>query len=845
MSVSLASNAEFAQRGVSRSDILNQLNFTLIERRGRIFVKVSSRKRITAPYLNFILRLSTPEGIVSREYAIFLDPPGKSKKKSVNSAGGQGKPYRPAVAKPTARSNQRSTAARSASAPSSTAGAGRYGPIRNGETLWSIANHTRPAGVSVRAMLKAIKRANRRKLSRGLMTGSYLVIPTFDGQPAYNGGYAPMPPSVAKQKARKKQARKTRKSKVAAQKARKRYNKNKRKRNTQQRKKHTQRNVKKQTAMRPQVAKKAPAVPAVTDLPKPTLPTPDTGDVSVPDVLPPAIIPPAETVPNATENGGVAAIEPAAPSVVAQQKSPKVPDPAGVAMADVPQPDVPPVAVAPELAGAGSGVGDTVGAEDDISDLLNAETGGIPIDPVTGEVKVPPVDVGDGLAAEVAQPPVKAKTPAVPATDVTADGSVTPKADAAMPPPVEDKPAVLEQPTAQANDKPAAKPSKPKPVKKQPEPTIVDQLMDNAPLIGGGVGGIAALGGLAWFALRRRKQKQDTPVLTEESMPVLLGEDDDFDELNDLSEWDDDDSDDLDELNDLDELGDFDDELDDSLEDDSPAIPGLGVFSPQTDDGGDVLEVNGDNDDLLADDDFDMDFDDGMADMDFDADAGTDVEASDDIAAVEAPEEEDTSLDFSFGDDVFDFDEETTDSADEASGIAADDSASLDFDTDEDADTSLDFSFDDDDALPEASAVEKADEPLDDFEDFSFESLQSSMSDEPVSAADSSAGDNLDLSFDLSKDEPASSDDAMSLDFSLDELSMADSDDKPALDLNVNESAEPSAEIVSSMQMKLDLANSFLSIGQEGRARDLLEEIASKGSEEQVEKAKSLLETID
>ncbi len=208
MTVALANSAEFSKRGVQRSDVLNQLNFSLVERGGRYYVNVSSKKQIAAPYLNFILSLSTPEGIVSREYAIFLDPASAStsKKKRPNKSSASHSPYRSKKTAHASRtkakrqpvSNQKS----SAGTPVASLKGGKYGPVRKGETLWSIASYTRPStSVPVRDMVAAIKRANPRTLSRGLPAGVMLTIPTLSGHKAYAGGYAPLP-KAAKQKLR-------------------------------------------------------------------------------------------------------------------------------------------------------------------------------------------------------------------------------------------------------------------------------------------------------------------------------------------------------------------------------------------------------------------------------------------------------------------------------------------------------------------------------------------------------------------------------------------------------------------------------------------------------------------
>lgn len=191
MSVTLAPNAEFSKRGVQRSDILNSLRFSLVKKKGRTYVRVSSTKRISIPYVNFILQLNTPEGIVSREYAIFLDPPKTSKRiksktrktpvYSKKKTNGQSKSVQP-------RTQRADRTASSRLAVSSSRG-GRYGPVKRGETLWSIAKYTRPSTqVPVRDMVNAIRAANPRTLAGTLPAGVILNIPTIKGYSAYQGG---------------------------------------------------------------------------------------------------------------------------------------------------------------------------------------------------------------------------------------------------------------------------------------------------------------------------------------------------------------------------------------------------------------------------------------------------------------------------------------------------------------------------------------------------------------------------------------------------------------------------------------------------------------------------------
>lgn len=107
--------------------------------------------------------------------------------------------------------------------------------------------------------------------------------------------------------------------------------------------------------------------------------------------------------------------------------------------------------------------------------------------------------------AKPAEPQKAAAQPAAaPKTDLKAGAPEAKKDGEAAPAPAE-KPAVAESKPA---PKPAPKP-KPKPVAPPPpppEPSIMDMVMDNLPVIGGGVGALV-LGGLGFAALRRRRAR--------------------------------------------------------------------------------------------------------------------------------------------------------------------------------------------------------------------------------------------------------------------------------------------------------------------------------------------------
>lgn len=73
--VTLASAEAFAKAGVERVFFLNDLRFTPVIRGSRAVVHIESHKAVTEPYMDFVVRLSRPNGDQLHEYTVLLDPP--------------------------------------------------------------------------------------------------------------------------------------------------------------------------------------------------------------------------------------------------------------------------------------------------------------------------------------------------------------------------------------------------------------------------------------------------------------------------------------------------------------------------------------------------------------------------------------------------------------------------------------------------------------------------------------------------------------------------------------------------------------------------------------------------
>lgn len=181
-SIRLASDEYYQSRGIKRLPSHEQLRFSLTPGGKGYLIRVQSANGVREPFVNFLLTVNAGGEEMTREYAVFLNP---------DPASVVGIPASTLQAKPAsaeadgwggagAATNNKQVA----SIPVVPAG-GTYGPVQPGETLYSIANKTRPSeAVSVNRMMNAIFRANRRAFATrnmsSLMAGYTLKIPSLN-----------------------------------------------------------------------------------------------------------------------------------------------------------------------------------------------------------------------------------------------------------------------------------------------------------------------------------------------------------------------------------------------------------------------------------------------------------------------------------------------------------------------------------------------------------------------------------------------------------------------------------------------------------------------------------------
>jgi len=182
----LASARVFEKYGVDRVFFLNSIKFKIDrDSNDQIIIRVSTLQAVKEPFLNFIVELNWPNGQVSREYTLLLDPPVFEDNTASTIEKTTSKPPERQVTR------QQNNQAESSTPPSryqprentsANYTGSSYGPVSSNDTLWSIASKTRPDNsVSIHQTLVAIYRANPDAFSNGninnLLKGKVLEIP--------------------------------------------------------------------------------------------------------------------------------------------------------------------------------------------------------------------------------------------------------------------------------------------------------------------------------------------------------------------------------------------------------------------------------------------------------------------------------------------------------------------------------------------------------------------------------------------------------------------------------------------------------------------------------------------
>jgi pilus assembly protein FimV len=178
----LASPEDYQKRNLQYSGALAGARVSVEKRAdGRPYLRITSTRPVSEPFIDLLVELSWPSGRLVREYTALLDPPGVAPSPPV--AAPEVKPAQPpAAAVPAAAPPPAPAPAPAAAGP--IVGAKQYGPIERGETLARIARSVVPEGVTLEQMLVGLYRANPDVFIRNninlIRSGKILRIPDRD-----------------------------------------------------------------------------------------------------------------------------------------------------------------------------------------------------------------------------------------------------------------------------------------------------------------------------------------------------------------------------------------------------------------------------------------------------------------------------------------------------------------------------------------------------------------------------------------------------------------------------------------------------------------------------------------
>lgn len=151
---------------------------------GRPYISVVSLRPVNEPFVNLIIELSWSSGILTREFAVLLDPPGYTPAQTASAPPAAAAPAsESAVATPAApRPAPVAVPAPPPAKPKPVAA--REYMVKRGDTLSRIARSVKPEGVSVEQMLVALYRSNPEAFINNnmnlLRAGATLRVPGAD-----------------------------------------------------------------------------------------------------------------------------------------------------------------------------------------------------------------------------------------------------------------------------------------------------------------------------------------------------------------------------------------------------------------------------------------------------------------------------------------------------------------------------------------------------------------------------------------------------------------------------------------------------------------------------------------
>ncbi|WP_299870944.1 FimV/HubP family polar landmark protein [uncultured Cocleimonas sp.] len=191
LSVRLAPQHVFDQIGAERLPILNNLQFHIVNQSNKPVIQISSNSPIQLPFLNFVLEIEGPEGVLYQDYTVLLDPQGYQAESQIT----QGQPTlfefsndssSEAINDATYQSNESEISNNDLpvtySSTSVVTNKAKNHKIKSGDSLSRIAKQYKPNDISLNKMMRAIFDKNPKAFIRGdidkIKRGVVLTLPS-------------------------------------------------------------------------------------------------------------------------------------------------------------------------------------------------------------------------------------------------------------------------------------------------------------------------------------------------------------------------------------------------------------------------------------------------------------------------------------------------------------------------------------------------------------------------------------------------------------------------------------------------------------------------------------------
>jgi pilus assembly protein FimV len=183
----LAPADAFKLANIEFSPSLLSLRFSVEQRNGRQFIRISSSQPVNEPFVDMLLELSWNSGRLVREYTFLLDPAEIRQTQPAQVAAPVEVPSAraaapaPAASEPAPERAAPRPGARTRGAVAENPAAPSEYRVKSGDSLSRIASRTKPAEVSLDVMLAALYRANPNAFSgknmNRLRSGQILALP--------------------------------------------------------------------------------------------------------------------------------------------------------------------------------------------------------------------------------------------------------------------------------------------------------------------------------------------------------------------------------------------------------------------------------------------------------------------------------------------------------------------------------------------------------------------------------------------------------------------------------------------------------------------------------------------